>query len=303
MVRRTEKHEPVTEHGHGNLAPHVVIPPRYVPADSPDSADRTLRQERLVEPKPRPPHEAVHDIDVPEVKWSAPGDPTSWEPGETGHVELPSADPEAHAKLKLREAAERTPFLYTDLPLQDPQSLTERLALGSADHVEVALRCLLERRQMPLEAAVAMYAAADLCAAVREHLRDSKSGERKGLAKCDHATILVEVEKTDQGPRVACISSAFNGEPGARITLTRREALIIDGSDGVPRISVRKVTWLKPMWLKTRQRPPNERGGAVRRVRVQDARCVNITPQVDGRLQAFVRDAELFRDHAGAGLL
>jgi hypothetical protein len=91
---------------------------------------------------------------------------------------------------------------------------------------------------MPLEAAVAIYAAADLCAAVREHLRDSKSGERKGLAKVDHATILVESEKTDTGPRVACISSAFNGEPGGKIQLTRREALIIDGSDGVRRCRI-----------------------------------------------------------------
>jgi hypothetical protein len=133
------------------------------------------------------------------------------------------------------------------LPLVPQLSLPERLALGSADDVEAALRAELLRmqdwRHTQAGLAHALLSAADLCAAVREFLRDSRAGERKGLAKCDHAMIAVESEKTDQGPRVVCISSAFNGEPGGKIQLTRREALIIDGSEGVARISVRKVTW------------------------------------------------------------
>jgi hypothetical protein len=130
------------------------------------------------------------------------------------------------------------------LPLAPPPlSLPERLAQGSADDVEAALRRIHDWRPLPAELAQALLAAADLCAAVREFLRDSRSGERKGLAKVDHTTIAVEKETTDQGPRVVCISSAFAGEPGGKIQLTRREALIIDGAEGVARISVRKVTW------------------------------------------------------------
>jgi hypothetical protein len=81
-----------------------------------------------------------------------------------------------------------------------------------------------------------------LCAAVREYLRDSGAGERKGLAKCDQAVILVGQEKTDRGPMVTFTADAFRSEPGGKIVLTRQEALIIDGSEGVARISVRKVT-------------------------------------------------------------
>jgi len=77
-------------------------------------------------------------------------------------------------------------------------SLAERLALCSADDIEAALRRLLERRQMPLEMAQALLSAVDLCAAVREHLRDSRSGERKGL-KVDHALIAVEKEQAGSG--------------------------------------------------------------------------------------------------------
>jgi hypothetical protein len=158
MARRTEKHEPVTEHGHGNLAPHVVIPPVPGPMYDEKATEpvtehvevpasiRVLRQQRFKQRADDGEDIATEPIQVPQVKWSAPGDPTSWEPGDAGHAHL---------------------------PLQAPQSLAERLAQGSADDVEAALRAELLRmqdwRHTQAGLAHALLSAADLCAAVREH--------------------------------------------------------------------------------------------------------------------------------------
>jgi hypothetical protein len=119
------------------------------------------------------------------------------------------------------------------------------MALGSADDVEAALQKIREWRLLPAELADAVMLAAHLRVAVREFLRGRRSGERKGLAKCDQAVILVGQEKTDRGPIVTCIADAFRGEPRGKIMLTRREALIIDGSEGVARMSVQMVTALR----------------------------------------------------------
>jgi hypothetical protein len=86
-------------------------------------------------------------------------------------------------------------YVATEL-IETPLSLAERLAVGSADDVEAALRRICEWHGRDQ---AALLAAVDLCAAVREHLRDSRSGERKGLAKVDHALIAVEKEQAGSG--------------------------------------------------------------------------------------------------------
>jgi hypothetical protein len=58
----------------------------------------------------------------------------------------------------------------------DPPSIEERLAAGSADDVEQALRQIHDECPLPAKLADAILLAADLCAAVREFRADAKAG-------------------------------------------------------------------------------------------------------------------------------
>jgi hypothetical protein len=94
------------------------------------------------------------------------------------------------------------------LPRAPPLSLPERLALGSADDVEAALRRIHDWRPLPAELAQALISAADLCAAVREFLRDSRAGERKGLGArpAGRARHAAKRNASSRSPRLTRIS-------------------------------------------------------------------------------------------------
>ena len=85
--------------------------------------------------------------------------------------------------------------------------------------------------------------AADLCRHVRAFLAEAAAGERKGLAKVEAATLTIARENTPTGPRVVVVSAAFRDQPNCKVLLTHREALVIEGTDGVPRIAVRMMDW------------------------------------------------------------
>ncbi len=116
-------------------------------------------------------------------------------------------------------------------------------ALGTAEFERILRESALDVAGQIHELDEELIRAADLCAAVREYLADCAAGERKGLAKTDGTVILLGQDKTEHGPMLTATCAAFGTEPGGRIMLTRREALVIDASDGAARISVRKISW------------------------------------------------------------
>ncbi len=146
-------------------------------------------------------------------------------------------------KDELKHRLTHPPEAPTPRPDVSAMTPRERLAALSGHEIEGRLRKILDDNEVLQSYVDALEQAADLCAAVREFLADSAAGERKGLAKTDGTVVLIGQEKTEHGPMVAVTCSAFGSEPGGKIMLTRREALVIDGGDGTARISVRRISW------------------------------------------------------------
>jgi hypothetical protein len=67
--------------------------------------------------------------------------------------------------------------------------------------------------------------------------------ERKVFAKVESAAIQIGRHRTDAGQAVTCQSSSFRDAESGRVILGRDEALIIEGRDGLARISVRRISW------------------------------------------------------------